>query len=86
VIYADSEPRALPGAKLPGASPMPPPFALTSEEGSAILAFGERAATLSPERRDELAGLAAPLISPGEAPAASLLRIAAFLRGGEPTA
>jgi uncharacterized RDD family membrane protein YckC len=61
---------------------LPSPLALSTEEQRAVLAFDERQQQLSPARREELAGLLAPLLGvpPGEAPL-RLRRIAAGLRG-----
>jgi uncharacterized RDD family membrane protein YckC len=62
--------------------PVPPPIALSLEEGAAVLAFGARARELSPERREELASLAAPLLAPDRGSAAAQIEaIAAHLRG-----
>ncbi|MCP5055903.1 MAG: RDD family protein [bacterium] len=43
------------------AAPFPPPIALDAEEERAVIAFAERAPSLSAARADELAGLATPL-------------------------
>ncbi len=86
VIYADAVPRTSSAVAASDAPPLAPPIALTTDEQSALLAFGERAGGLSAARCDELAGLATPLAATGEPPAARLLRIAAWLRGGEPAA
>lgn len=63
-------------------TPLAAPFALTGEEQRALLAFDERQRRLSPARREELAGLLAPVLGvpPSEAPL-RLQRIAANLRG-----
>jgi uncharacterized RDD family membrane protein YckC len=63
----------------------PPPFPLTAAEQRALLEYRRRAATLTPERAEELAELARPLTE-GLAPAAGrqrLFRIADFLLGRE---
>jgi uncharacterized RDD family membrane protein YckC len=78
VVYADA-PRA-PFAAFGDVTPLPPPFALTLDEQSAVIAFAERAATLTPERALELAEIPGPL-SAGEDPPARLRAIAAFLVG-----
>lgn len=79
VIHRPRPPAA--GAAAP-LEPLAPPCALSADEQRAILAFDERQARLSPARRNELAGLLAPLLGvpPGEA-AQRLQRIAAGLRG-----
>lgn len=61
------------------ATPVPPPVALDSEGQSAVIAFAERAPSLSAARADELAGLAAPLGGTRKA----LEGIAAHLLGRE---
>lgn len=68
VIY---DTRASQPQHLPQAEPDPAPFALKLEEQRALIAFAERQAALSPERRQELAAiLAEPLqVSPEQAPA-----------------
>lgn len=61
----------------PEVSPEPPALALTTDEQRAVVAYAERAASLAPERADELAALAAPLGGTRrglEAVAAHLLR------------
>jgi uncharacterized RDD family membrane protein YckC len=78
VVYADT-PRA-PLASFGDVTPLPPPFALTLDEQAAVIAFAERAATLTPERARELAEIPGPL-SAGEDPPARLRAIAAFLVG-----
>ncbi len=82
VVYADApRPPSAPPADL---SPLAPPLALSLEEQSAVLAFGERAGELSAARSEELASLATPLLEPGEPAARRVQRIAAWLRGAEP--
>jgi len=63
-------------------APLPPPCVLSASEQRALLAYDERQQRLSPARREELAGLLAPLlgVSVAEAPL-RLQRIAAGLRG-----
>jgi uncharacterized RDD family membrane protein YckC len=61
----------------------PPPFPLAAVEQRALLEYRRRAATLTSERAEELAGLARPLTE-GLSPAAGrqrLFRIADFLLG-----
>lgn len=79
VIHRQRPPAPLPGEPV---APLPAPFALRAEEQRALLAFDERRRQLSPARREELAGLLAPVlgVSPDEAPL-RLQRIAAGLRG-----
>ena len=73
-------PARAPTAELPA---RPPPIALALEEQRAVMVFGERMSELSPERADELARLAAPLVEAEAAPAQALRAIAAWLRGAE---
>ena len=69
------------GAAIPAdVVPQRPPVSLDVDEQRAVIAFAERAARLSPERADELAALATPLVG-SEPPRAQLLRIAAWLVG-----
>ena len=77
------QPRAPRGSALEPVAPLAAPFALSAEEQRNLLDFDERQRQLSPARRDELAGLLAPLLGvpPAEA-AVRLQRIAAGLRGG----
>jgi uncharacterized RDD family membrane protein YckC len=79
VIHRPRQPAPPPSAPV---AALPLPFALSAEEQRAVLAFDERQQQLSPARREELAGLLAPLLGvpPGEAPL-RLRRIAAGLRG-----
>ncbi len=79
VIHRQRPPAPLSGEPV---APLPAPFALRAEEQRALLAFDERRRQLSPARREELAGLLAPVlgVSPDEAPL-RLQRIAAGLRG-----
>ncbi len=62
-----------------GAAPVPPPIALDAEEEQAVVAFAERAPSLTAARADELARLAAPLGGTRKA----LEGIAAHLLGRE---
>lgn len=63
-------------------APLPAPCALSSAEQRALLAFAERRIRLSPARREELAGLLAPLLGvPAGEAELHLQRIAADLRG-----
>jgi uncharacterized RDD family membrane protein YckC len=83
VVYVEPKLRPESDAALPAAEPAPPALALSLEERAAVLAFGARAAELSPARREELAGLAAPLLAAGRGSAtAQIEAIAAHLRGG----
>src|SRR5688572_1927499 len=67
VVYRD-EPRA--GVSIPVAAPAPPPEPLSVQEARAILDCAERVPELTPERVDELAQIAEPLIG-GGAPGAT---------------
>ena len=83
VVYVESRRRADADSAAPPLDPVPPAIALSAEERGAVLAFGARAHELSPGRREELAGLAAPLLAPDRGSAASQIEaIAAHLRGG----
>ncbi len=75
-------PRPLPAVQLEPLAARPAPCELAGEERRALLAFAERQRQLSAERREELAGLLAPLlgVSAAEAPR-RLQQIAAGLRG-----
>ncbi len=79
VIHRQRQPAAPPAT---ATAPLAAPFALSADEQRALLAFDERQHKLSPARREELAGLLAPLLGvpPSEAPL-RLQRIAAGLRG-----
>jgi uncharacterized RDD family membrane protein YckC len=80
VIYREDAHRA---ALIPQASPIAPAFALSVEEARAILDFAERVPRLTPERADELAHIAEPLLGAGSPGAARerLLGIANYLVG-----
>lgn len=81
VVYASEVPR--PAVSDEHYESEPPPFPLTLAEQRALLEFRQRAATLTPARANELAGLALPLTA-GLAPDAArerLLRIANTLLG-----
>lgn len=75
-------PRALPSVVPEALEAVPAPWRLDGETRRALLAFAERQPRLSVERREELAGLLAPLlgVSAAEAPR-RLQQIAAGLRG-----
>ena len=79
VIHRPRKPTPAPASAV---EPLPCPLALDADEQRALLAFDERQHKLSPARREELAGLLAPLfgVTPDEAPR-HLRRIAAGLRG-----
>lgn len=83
VVYA---PRAVPRGPLPTASaPWMPPLPLDLEEQRAVIAFAERAASFSPERTRELAGLLRPLTGlEGEEAVARLKGLAGLCAGGRP--
>ena len=59
VVYRDD---ARAGVAIPAATPAPPPAPLTLQEARAVLDCAERVPELTPERVDELAQIAAPLI------------------------
>ncbi len=76
------QPRPLQPPVLEPVAPLAAPFALSAEEQRSLLDFDERQRSLSPARRDELAGLLAPLLGvPADEAAVRLQRIAAGLRG-----
>ena len=80
VVYQDTPARTETTMRI--AASMPPAIALDPDERAAVLAFGARASELSPERREELASIATPLLVPGGASAATQIEaIAAHLRG-----
>ncbi len=78
VIYADA-PR-LRVTRIPDVTPLAPPFPLTLEEQGAVIAFAERAASVSPERAAELAAIPRSLAG-GDQPGARLIAQAAYLVG-----
>ena len=80
VIYRED---AHDAALIPPAQPVAPPVALTVEEARTILDYAERVPRLTPERADELAQIAQPLLVVGSASAARerLLGIANYLVG-----
>ena len=69
--------------KIPEATPIVPPVALTLEEQRALLELAERSASLTQERFEELAALPAPLVGrlDGERAAARILGVANYLAG-----
>ena len=78
VVYADA-PRAQ-VTRIPDATPVAPRFPLTLEEQAAVIAFAERASSLSAERAAELAAIPRSLTGADE-PRASLIAQAAYLVG-----
>jgi hypothetical protein len=80
VVYA---PRRAAARALPEAPPLAPPVALSLEEQRVVLEFAERSASLTAERLEELAALAAPITGAreGTASAARLLGMASHLAG-----
>jgi hypothetical protein len=78
VVYRDAAPR---GSAVPAAVPLAPPFPLTVAEQRAVLEFAERSTGLTPERAEELAELAQPLVGGGLDAAGRLVRMANFLVG-----
>lgn len=81
VVYREAKPRAV---TVPVAVPLAPPVVLALEEQRAVLDFAERSPSLTPERAEELAEIAAPLLSVGarhENAAERLVRMANHLIG-----
>jgi uncharacterized RDD family membrane protein YckC len=80
VVYA--EPARLHG-KIPPAAPQPPARPLTQAEQVAIVAWAGRAPRLTPERFEELAQLARPVVAGADGSAASpqLLGVAHWILG-----
>ncbi len=78
VVYADT-PRAH-VTPIPDVTPTAPIFPLTLEEQAAVIAFAERAASLSAERAAELAAIPRSLTGADD-PRASLYAQAAYLVG-----
>lgn len=60
------------------ASPLPLPWTLTLDEQTALVAFADRASTLTPERAEEIASVLRPL---GVSDVATIQRHAAWIRG-----
>ncbi|MGZ8269485.1 MAG: RDD family protein [Burkholderiales bacterium] len=82
VVHRD-EPRA--EAAIPDAPPLAPAFPLTTEEARAILDYAERVPELTPERADELAHIAGPLVAGRSTGARErLLAVANHLLGRTP--
>jgi len=80
VVYAPGRPVA---RALPEAPPIAPPVPLSLEEQRVVLELAERSPSLTAERLEELAGLAAPITGApdGAASAARLLGMANHLAG-----
>ena len=80
VVFADSV--SLHG-KLPSAAPLAPARQLSAPEQVAIMAWAGRANRLTPERFDELAAIATPVLAAGAAgtPSERLLGVAHWLLG-----
>jgi hypothetical protein len=78
VVYADA-PRA-PVTRIPDVTPIAPPIPLTLAEQAAVIAFAERAASLSPERAAELSAIPRSLTGMND-PRTSLIAQAAYLVG-----
>ena len=79
VVHA---PRRGASAALPPANAVAPTVSLLPDEQAALIAFAERAHTLTPQRQEELAGIAAPLTGmSGEAGVWRLSAIAQWLLG-----
>jgi uncharacterized RDD family membrane protein YckC len=80
VIHRDVPPTT--PVAISDAEPLPPPVPLDLETQQAVLAFAERAGTLSPARRAELAARS-PLGRAAADPLASLLGVAAWINHGK---
>ena len=79
VVYRDEKRAA---ASIPAAVPIAPAVPLALEEARAILDYAERASGLTPERADELARIAEPLLAPGQEDARGrLTAVANYLVG-----
>jgi uncharacterized RDD family membrane protein YckC len=79
VVHAQREPSHAPA---PVNAVLAPPLPLRPDEHAAIVAFGERAPRLTPERQQELADIAEPLIQArGQAGVLRLYGIANWLLG-----
>ncbi len=78
VIYADAPRPHV--SRIPDVTPVPPPLALTLDEQAAVIAFAERAGSVSPERAAELAAIPLSLVGADE-PRATLVAQAAYLVG-----
>ena len=80
VVYREAKPHRF---SVPEAPPLAPPILLVLEEQRAVLDFAERSSGLTSERAEELANLAAPLLSGAHREAATLrlVRIANHLIG-----
>ena len=79
VVHA---PRRSASVALPSVTAVAPTVALLPDEQAALIAFAERAHTLTPQRQEELAGIAAPLTGlHGEAGVWRLTAIAQWLLG-----
>lgn len=83
VVVHREEPRA--EAAIPAAAPRAPAFPLTTDEARAILDYAERVPELTPERADELARIAEPLVAgTGSGARERLLAVANHLLGRTP--
>jgi uncharacterized RDD family membrane protein YckC len=78
VVYADAPRAQL--TPIPDVTPLAPPFPLTIEEQAAVVAFAERAASLSAERAAEIAAIPRSLAGDDD-PRARLIAQAAYLVG-----
>ena len=71
-------------AQIPQAEPAAPPLALTAREQQSIVSYAERLSQLSPERAEELALLATPLVKelqPGQTASNRIVSVANYLVG-----
>jgi len=78
VVHADAPRAQL--SRIPDVTPLAPDFPLTLEEQAAVIAYAERAASLSTERAAELAAIPVSLAG-DEDPRARLIAQAAYLVG-----
>jgi hypothetical protein len=79
VVYREGAYRSV---QIPPAPPLAPPATLTLSEQRTLLDLAERAPLLSPERVEELAELAAPLVGETRGdPAERVARVANYLVG-----
>ncbi len=83
VVYKRSQQHI---ARIPQAEPVAPPLALTAREQQSIVSYAERLSQFSPERAEELALLATPLVKDldqqsGHAASDRIVSIANYLVG-----
>ena len=78
VVYTE---RAATRPELPDVEPEAPPVALRPEEQKTLIDFAERLSRITPERADELARAAGPLVEDAEDPARKLMAYAGWVAG-----